>query len=71
VKPATWFELVDDDQLIAFSRPLLTTFSRPVAVGELVGGPLGGTRVLIRVQPRDEPTQPGAEPRPARAAAGA
>jgi hypothetical protein len=51
IKPATWFELVPDTQLIAFSQPLLTVFSQATAVGELVGGPLDGTPVLIRTRP--------------------
>ena len=35
-KPATWFELVEDDELIAFRAPLLTTLAQSVAVGELM-----------------------------------
>jgi hypothetical protein len=51
VKPATWFEFVDDTELIAFRQPLLTAFSRPVAIGELVGGPRNGTLVVIPIRP--------------------
>jgi hypothetical protein len=67
LKPATWFECVGDDELLAFSRPLLTTFAQPVAIGELVGGPLAGTLVLVRIQPEEpEPAKrPAADPEPA------
>jgi hypothetical protein len=68
LKLATWFEHVGDDDLIAFSRPLLSTFAQPVAVGELVGGPLAGTVVLVRIQPEEpEPAKrPAEDPEPAR-----
>jgi hypothetical protein len=54
IESATWFGFVGDSELIAFSEPLLTTFSRPVAIGELVGGARNGTLVLIPIRPADE-----------------
>lgn len=53
-KPATWFEFVDDSDLIAFKQPLLIALAQSVAVGELVGGPHAGTIVVIpAVPPQD------------------
>ena len=46
-QPATWFEFVEDNELIAFKQPLLAALSQPVAVGELVGGARDGTLVVI------------------------
>ena len=46
-QPATWFEFVDDNELIAFKQPLLAALSQPVAVGELIGGARNGTLVVI------------------------
>jgi hypothetical protein len=46
-RPATWFEFVEDNELIAFKQPLLSALSQPVAVGELIGGTRDGTLVVI------------------------
>jgi len=61
------FEFVGDTELVAFSEPLLTAFSRPVAIGELVGGARDGTLVLIL--PRAELTVATSDRRLDRAAA--
>jgi hypothetical protein len=53
-RPATWFEFVEDTELIAFKLPLLSALSQPVAVGELVGGPRDGTRVVIPIRAPDD-----------------
>lgn len=61
---ATWFEFVDDDELIAFKQPLLRALSQPVAVGELVGGERDGTLVVIPTGPSEEQSAPRFEPDP-------
>lgn len=53
-KPATWFEFVDDTEVIAFKQPLLTALAQSVAVGELVGGPRAGTLVVIPTLPPED-----------------
>jgi hypothetical protein len=55
---ATWFEFVDDNELIAFKQPLLAALSQPVAVGELIGGARDGTLVVI---PTGAPADAGEE----------
>jgi hypothetical protein len=57
-RPATWFEFVDDDALIAFKQPLLRALSQPVAVGELVGGERDGTLVVIPTAPDEDESRP-------------
>jgi hypothetical protein len=63
-RPATWFEFVDDDELIAFKQPLLRALSQPVAVGELVGGERNGTLVVIPTGPAEDESTPRFEPEP-------
>jgi hypothetical protein len=63
-RPATWFEFVDDDELIAFKQPLLRALSQPVAVGELVGGERDGTLVVIPTGPAEDETMPRFAPGP-------
>jgi hypothetical protein len=53
IAAAAWFEFVGDTELIAFKQPLLTALSRPVAIGEIVGGPRNGALVLIPLRPAD------------------
>ena len=57
-KPATWFEFVEDSDLIAFKQPLLVALAQSVVVGEVVGGPRAGTLVLIPTLPRDDAGTP-------------
>jgi hypothetical protein len=57
-KPATWFEFIGDDDLIAFKQPLLTALAQSVAVGELVGGERDGTLVVIPTLPPDDAGEP-------------
>jgi hypothetical protein len=63
-RPATWFEFVDDDELIAFKQPLFRALSQPVAVGELVGGARAGTLVVIPTQPYEDYRTPRFTPGP-------
>ena len=53
-KPATWFEFVEDGELIAFRQPLLAALAQSVAVGELVGGARAGTLVVIPTFPAED-----------------
>jgi hypothetical protein len=57
-KPATWFEFVEDSDLIAFKQPLLVALAQSVAVGEVVGGPRAGTLVLIPTLPPEDDAAP-------------
>jgi hypothetical protein len=57
-KPATWFEFVEDSDLIAFKQPLLIALAQSVAIGELVGGPDAGTIVVIPTSPPDDAGAP-------------
>jgi hypothetical protein len=54
-RPATWFEFVEDTELIAFKQSLLAAFSQSVAVGEIVGGSRAGTLVMIPIRAPGNP----------------
>jgi hypothetical protein len=57
-KPATWFDFVEESDLIAFRQPLLIALAQSVAVGELVGGPHAGTIVVIPTFPPEDAAVP-------------